>query len=323
MNKNIKIKPLNKKQLILYFDRLTRFKYPEIKFKRVFSDIILKNLISPKFSKNDLELMETENFIQMAEAVWNYSVNFHYPNSQNNFLINQKIIEIENKYYKLNDNSKLFINSKLNFAPLFEDLEKNYNELPLNLQYLTNYFYNKNNFSEIKKIVIVEGITEEILLPKFFEIEYGDFLQHGIYIISSGGKNQVARLYLTLREQVKLPIYILLDNDGIDVTPKIMPLLKKTDKLRLISNGEFEDILPIKLILKTINNTYKNTINKIKASDIPINERRVTCLKELFRIICLGEFKKAEFAHNLSIYANSKSDLTSDIREILTDLINL
>ena len=65
MNKNIKIKPLNKKQLILYFDRLTRFKYPEIKFKRVFSDIILKNLISPKCPICFSSLLGSNNEMKM------------------------------------------------------------------------------------------------------------------------------------------------------------------------------------------------------------------------------------------------------------------
>ncbi len=49
--KNSKVKPLTKEQIIISIDRLTRFKNTEVKYFRVFSDILINNLISPKFKK--------------------------------------------------------------------------------------------------------------------------------------------------------------------------------------------------------------------------------------------------------------------------------
>ena len=39
----MKYKKLTKEQLLISFDRLTRFKEPVIKYERVFKDIILSN----------------------------------------------------------------------------------------------------------------------------------------------------------------------------------------------------------------------------------------------------------------------------------------
>ena len=49
---NLKIKPLLKEQIIISIDRLTRFKCPEEKYLRVFSDIIVSSLIEPKLKKS-------------------------------------------------------------------------------------------------------------------------------------------------------------------------------------------------------------------------------------------------------------------------------
>ncbi len=56
----MKIKQLTKEQLIISTDRLTRFKEPEIKYLRVFKDIILNNLIEPKYKKSELDEMSYE-----------------------------------------------------------------------------------------------------------------------------------------------------------------------------------------------------------------------------------------------------------------------
>ena len=52
------------------------------------------------------------------------------------------------------------------------------------------------NIIEILKAIlfgIVEGITEEILLPVFSKLLGYDFYAHGIQIIPAGGKNQVVK----------------------------------------------------------------------------------------------------------------------------------
>lgn len=52
---NVKVKPLTKEQLTISIDRLTRFKNPEVKYLRVFGELITNNLIQPKYKKSDIE----------------------------------------------------------------------------------------------------------------------------------------------------------------------------------------------------------------------------------------------------------------------------
>ena len=54
---DLKIKPLTTEQLIISVDRLTRFKETEVKYLRVFFDIITSNLLVPKYKKTELEKM--------------------------------------------------------------------------------------------------------------------------------------------------------------------------------------------------------------------------------------------------------------------------
>ena len=72
--KNSKVKPLTKEQLIISVDRLTRFKNTEVKYLRVFSDILTNNLIFPKFKKTDLEAMDYDELKSWAEYIINYSL---------------------------------------------------------------------------------------------------------------------------------------------------------------------------------------------------------------------------------------------------------
>ena len=69
----MKIKPLTKEQLTISVDRLTRFKDPEIKYLRVFKDIITNNLIEPKLKKQELDSMDYEDLKNIAEMIFNSS----------------------------------------------------------------------------------------------------------------------------------------------------------------------------------------------------------------------------------------------------------
>ena len=56
----IKYKKLTREQLLISLDRLTRFKSTKEKYLRVFFDIILSNLIEPKYKKTELEKLEIQ-----------------------------------------------------------------------------------------------------------------------------------------------------------------------------------------------------------------------------------------------------------------------
>ena len=65
----MKYKYLTKEQLIISFDRITRFKPTKEKYFRVFSDIILSNLTEPVFKRSELSDMTAEEITKIAEEI--------------------------------------------------------------------------------------------------------------------------------------------------------------------------------------------------------------------------------------------------------------
>ena len=231
----MKIKQLTKEQLIISIDRLTRFKEPDIKYLRVFKDIILNNLIEPKFKKAELDNMDYEEIKNIAEQIINYSL------PENKDLdINQQLYNYENSVFKIDEKTNILLKNKINYKEILKLLP---NDIPLNLQFLKSLAkgHKETNCFPVKKIILCEGITEEILLPKFAQICGYDLNKNGIYIISAGGKNQVVKYFYNYAECLKIPIFVLLDNDAQENLHEIKPRLREFDKIHLVKSGEFED----------------------------------------------------------------------------------
>lgn len=110
----------------------------------------------------------------------------------------------------------------------------------------------------VRKLLLCEGITEETLLPVFSKICGYDFNKNGVYIISAGGKNQVVKYFYSFADRLKIPVFILLDNDAKSNLEEIKPKLREFDRIHLLKNGEFEDMLPNSLIIKTLNYATQN-----------------------------------------------------------------
>ena len=171
----------------------------------------------------------------------------------------------------------------------------------------------------IQKVLLVEGITEEILLPTFSKYLGFDFYKEGIQILPAGGKNQVVKLYYKLIEELKLPIFLLLDKDAEENINQITPKLRKIDRIHLVSCGEFEDLLPKSLIIKTINNELCNFAS---ISDIDLNENipNVENLENIFKTKGLHEFKKADFAKLVRDNISDDNDISPEIASIIMEI---
>ncbi len=326
---NIKFLSVSPGDLVLSLDRLTRFKYPGYKYYRVFNDILLKYLVSPKYSKNELLNLDTETYKSLVEIVWNGSVKKYCPQDSN--VINNLIKNEEFGYYNLSDELKILIDNKLNYDGVLSLVESE-DSLPVNIK---RFIYTAKNVLPpadlrrkyglkfpVEKIVLCEGITEEILLP-CFSSRYGyDFDKEGVHLISAGGKNQVAKLYCELREELKLPVFVLLDFDAVETSQVILRMKRDIDRLHLIHHGEFEDLFSLFLIKRTINNCYKNII-QCKVDDFKSNKPMTRVLGEYFRVNNLGDFQKADFARAVADNVNGKKDLTDEIVEIIEEIKSL
>lgn len=327
LEKELKIKPLSEQQIIISLDRLTRFKYTEDKYLRVFKEIVASNLISPKYKKKELDLLDYAELTRLAEEVINFSLRViasrsGIPSGQHS-VINQKLLEYEKSVFNFDKNVEKLLKNKIDYAAALRLFE---GDLPCNLKWLKslekreNQVVNREKFAlkfPIEKVVLVEGITEEILLPKFAKLCGCDFDKKGINLISAGGKNQVVRIFYQLADVLKLPIFVLLDNDAESNFEEIKPKLRKHDKVYVLKNGEFEDVLPLNLIKRTLNQMLKN-FSSVSIEDLRKSEPMTKILHEILKEKGL-EFKKAEFAALVGENITAK-DISPEIQEIVEQL---
>ena len=329
----MKFKNLTKEQLIISFDRLTRFKLTKEKYFRVFSDIILSNLTEPVFKKSDLINMSPSDITPIAEEIINTSLAELLPRQSDTGLdkeiINEIIKDYENTLFINDEEAQYYLDNKINynlFIPLIDE------SCPVNLRWLKAIGYTlpdklmlkklraENGYKlPIEKVLLVEGITEEILLPAFSKYLGFDFYREGIQIIAAGGKNQVVKLYYKLINEVKIPIFILLDKDAEENIAQIKPKLRKIDKIHLVSCGEFEDLLPKSLIIKTINNELCNFAS-IAENDFDSDIQAVSNLENIFKTKGLHEFKKADFAKLVKDNISEDSDISPEIASIIMEI---
>lgn len=322
-----KIKHLTKEQLIISIDRLTRFKNTEDKYLRVFKDVILSNLIEPKFKRKDLDEMNYALLRDYAQNIINLSIdeicqnNTLKENKKNDLIINNELFEYENSIFNFSDDVKILLKNEINYNKFIQLVDDN---SVINLKWLKSLATDEKTTDTtdfrfpIKLVVIAEGITEETLLPIFAKKCDYDFDKNGIQIVSAGGKNQVVKSFYTLSEQLKIPIFILLDNDAKENYEQIVPKLRSFDKIHLLNCGEFEDILPKQLILNTLNDHFIN-LNSIDESEFT-EERMVLNLEEIFKKKGFHEFKKAEFAQLIRDHVKHNEDISPEIREIVNEI---
>jgi len=318
----IKIKPLTIEQLTISTDRLTRFKNTEVKYLRVFKDIIISNLIFPKFKKQDLDELDYEILKNLAEQIINTSIKSLGVNEPCRGIINQKLYDYEKSVFKVSPECEKLLKNQINyngFIKLMPDTEvKNLlwlKELE-NCKDIKNTRKEKSLHFPVEKIIICEGITEETLLPVFAKIMDYDFEKNGIHIISAGGKNQVVKTYYQLSEQLRLPIFVLLDKDAEENLYSVRAKLRPTDTCYILNSGEFEDMLPLNLIKRTIEYASQS-LSLLDLEHLDSNLPMVKQLEEVFRTRGLHEFKKAEFANFLKENIKDKNDLSEEIIEII------
>ena len=231
---NFKFKLLSLEELIINIDRLTRFKVPDESYFRVFYSVLYKNLIVPKYTKAEIEQLSPEIISKYVKLIWNTSVKALFPDKKINFLINKTIkLIIKMQYKNIDKSTKKLIDTKLAISPIIEEI--NYDTAPYNLKVLikaNKEFSTKKpvNYEKltalrkkfnlrfpVEKLLIVEGITEENLLPVFANRLHHNFDKEGIYILGAGGKSKSPDLYLKLKNKLKTPVILLFDSDAKEI----------------------------------------------------------------------------------------------------------
>ena len=113
-------------------------------------------------------------------------------------------------------------------------------------------------------------------------------------------------------EEIKIPVFILLDNDADEICELIKPKLRKIDSLYKIKSGEFEDILPKNLIKNALNFHFSQNLLS-NGDDFEESNHTVENLNNCYKNNGWGEFKKADFAKIVREYIlSAKNPPVSD-----------
>lgn len=324
----MKYKKISKDYIKVCVDRLTRFKPVFEKYNRVFIDIVNKFLISSEGDKEAFKEDNIDTICNIVREIFNSSIPFEY----NSFVSDILISEEENSFV-LDDGERKFLNSGLNLTGAIKYISDDDN-LPKNLKRLKLLLENKDRKTcdlrkeysllyPVKKVILTEGATEEILLSEFSQKLGYDFNKEGVFIIGAGGKNQVARKYYKMVNEIKLPIFILLDFDADETKELIMPKLRPKDEIYVIKSGEFEDILSLNLIINSINANFSNNLH-CSAADFNPEMKMTKNLHILFKNKGFGEYKKADFAKMVKNYIENSCGnsfkVTPEIKEIINKI---
>ena len=324
-------------EILISLDRLTRFKHPDLSYPRVFRDIIHKTSLSAHISDKNLDELSPEEISKYISKVWKESIKKYSENSELDDLSDKILKKIPLFCFEVkSEYTKALMKTKLFCAEILLKIEDK--KLPKNLRivkFVLNEILNGKQYSDdliiqtsekykllfpIRKLVIVEGITEDILLPTFADFINTSLSERGVYIFSAGGKTKIPSLYAELKNELKIPVTVVFDNDAKNLSDDLTQVLRKEDNIIVNSKGEFEDLLSLNLIKRTLNSTYYNS-EKSTLDELRSQKSMCKSLEEYYRIRNLGEFKKAQFAKLLAENIKYSSDISEDIKKLIEEII--
>ena len=316
----IKFKALKSEERAVYLRRLMRFKYPPDKKNRVYRQILTAHTVEPKISNKIFDTLLPAQIDEMVSIIWNFGLDA-------NFDFNKKIwandVRCFNSKKMLEDLLGASIEDVSDIGRIFEVYgyeipcgAKTYDDFYFALCGQFPLIFEKADFFPVKKVILAEGATEEILLPKLASLAGVDFKKEGIFLLASGGKNQVVKDYLFYREKLNLKIAVILDSDAKEQSDDINSILRLQDDILILNEGEFEDLFCPNLILRALNKEFKN-VAKVCAEDLQEDLPMTQKLAELYKIKGFGDFKKVEFANLIFNSLKDISDLGDKILRVV------
>jgi hypothetical protein len=172
------------------------------------------------------------------------------------------------------------------------------------------------------RILLVEGPTEQIVIPHLAQCLNLNFSERGIMLVPAGGANQVMRRYLNFREVVAIPIDCVLDGDVAGHADSISEHLRDQDHLYTLSSGEIEEVFSHEQLTQ-IANCYLETHKEgsiqsvILDSEWADNVSKKEALERLWRKRGLGPFDKIGFAHAVAKSIRRPAQVPAEMKEII------
>jgi len=151
-------------------------------------------------------------------------------------------------------------------------------------------------------ILLVEGATEVILLPRLAALLDFNFSRVGAMVVPAGGANQVAKEYLYLKEVLRLPIFVVLDNDAEEQNEILQNSMRGDDRIHVLADGEMEDILTNDVFISLLNKFIESLsgmapgTSNVRDEEFTQGVPRKRALSRLWKERNLGKFDKVGFA---------------------------
>ena len=147
-------------------------------------------------------------------------------------------------------------------------------------------------------VVLVEGQSEEILIPTFGQLLNLDFSANGIELRSCGGAKQIVKQFLNLRDTVELPMISIFDADVSEESQIIKDSLRDIDRLHILRSGELEDSFTEQVFISHINNYIQKfgSTKFLKVQELKAGKSRAQQMAHIWGRKKLGTFDKVEFA---------------------------
>lgn len=121
--------------------------------------------------------------------------------------------------------------TQLSMDALIKDLQMRYTAVkptPESMRERYSHVYSGTRAEGLfaRKVVLVEGITEEYAIPLYSESLGYNMDREGVSVVSSGGKTQIDRL-LRIFNEFKIPCFVIFDGDKSNKDPEIKKMTKE------------------------------------------------------------------------------------------------
>lgn len=158
-------------------------------------------------------------------------------------------------------------------------------------------------------VILVEGITDEILLKKVYEYEVGK-INDGLEFISIGGKNNLNN-FTTVLNALKIPYFYIGDYDNIYEEPKLKKLFvadsKKQNKdLKLKKNQSYSCLDLLKSIDILLNENNSENFEKLKINYQLYNSRFTKLSPSEEALNEIEQYIESKYQENIYILKNGE-----------------
>ena len=193
------------------------------------------------------------------------------------------------------------------------------------LKKITDFLKTINYIPKPECLILVEGESEEVSIP-FISLRLNKLLKDNlIRVHNCGSKQKLFQYFLdSQKKDPNLPMIILLDSDAkkeADDINRIIKTNKDRYRLMMIKSGTFEDLFPLELSIKIINEMYPEG-ESIIIDDWNKDKDFLSNINKLLHFKKKSQFDKVEFSQNIS-YQISIDEIPSIITEIIDSAILL